>query len=155
MANTCRPLVRLHGGKPVDVAIRIGGTLVSPPLDVHGVDQYSGNNKRFPAFDDPLQKVANGVPVRTTRSEPDLAKALQYDNHRSVEEHLCKISAKLFNDLRRNRCLAMNRANAAEVEGVRVAPLAVVVTTNMRIINDFSFDRRIAQGMQGGLTVIR
>ena len=51
--------------------------------------------------------------------------------------------------------MVINMAYAAEVEGVRVAPLAVVVTTNMRIINDFSFDRRIAQGMQGGLTVIR
>ena len=81
--------------------------------------------------------------------------ALQYGNHRSVEERLPKVREKTFDDVRRNRCLVMNRENAVEVEGVRVAPLAVVVTTNMRIINDFSFDRRIAQGMQGGLTVIR
>ena len=45
----------------------------------------------------------------------------------------------------------MNRANAAEVEGVRVAPLAAVVTNKVRIINDFSFDPRTARGVQGGL----
>ena len=45
----------------------------------------------------------------------------------------------------------MNRANAAEVEGVRVAPLATVVTNKVRVINDFSFDPRTARGVQGGL----
>ena len=124
---------------------------MSPPLDVRGVEQYFGNIKRFPVIDDLLETIANGVPARTTRSGPDLAKALQYGNHRSVEEHLPKTWAKLFHDVRRNRCLVMNRANAAEVEGVRVAPLATVVTNKVRVINDFSFDPRTARGVQGGL----
>ena len=42
-------------------------------------------------------------------------------------------------------------AYAAEVEGVRVAPLAAVVTNKVWIINDFSFDPRTARGVQGGL----
>ena len=91
LANTCTQVVRLHGGKLGDVAKGIGGTLVSTPLDVRGVEQYFGNIKRFPVTDDLLEIVANGVPTRTTRSEPDLAKALQYGNHRSVEKHLPKI----------------------------------------------------------------
>ena len=45
----------------------------------------------------------------------------------------------------------MNRTNAAEVEGVRVAPLAAVVIIKVRIINGFSFDPRTAGGVQGGL----
>ena len=132
LANTCTQLVRLHGGKLGDVAKGIGGTLVSPPLDA---EQYFGNINRFPAIDDLLEVGANGVPARTTRSEPDLAKALQYGNHRCIEEHVPKIWGKLrhrlFDDVRRNRFLVMNRANAAEVEGVRVAPLAAVVTNKV------------------------
>ena len=45
---------RVHGGKLGDVAKGIGGTLVSPPLDVRGVELYLGNNKRFPATDVPF-----------------------------------------------------------------------------------------------------
>ena len=51
LANTCTQLVRLHGGKRGDVAKGIGGTLVSPPLDVRGVEQYFGNIKCFLAID--------------------------------------------------------------------------------------------------------
>ena len=151
LANTCTELVRLHGGKLGDVAKGIGGTLVSPPLDVRGVEQYFGNLKRFPAIDDLLEIVANGVPARTTREETDLDKALQYGNHRSVGEHLPRIWEKLFDDVRRNRCLVLNRAAAAEVAGIRIAPLAAVVTNKVRIINDFSFDPTTARGVQGGL----
>ena len=107
LANTCTQVVRLHGGKLGDVAKGIGGTLVSPPLDVRGVERCFGSIKRFPAIDDLIEIVAIGVPARTTRSEPDLAKALQYGNHRSVEEHLPKIWGKLFDDVKRNRCLVM------------------------------------------------
>ena len=77
--------------------------------------------------------------------------ALQYGNHRSVEERLPKVREKTFDDVRRNRCLVMNRENAVEVEGVRVAPLAAVVTNKVRIIKDFSFGPRTARGVQGGL----
>ena len=111
-----------------------------PPLDVRGVEQYLRTTKRFPAIDDLLEIVANGVPARTASSGPDLAKALLYGNHRSVEEQLPKVWERLFDVVRRNRCLVTNRANAAEVEGVRVAPLAAVVTNKVRIMNDFYFD---------------
>ena len=151
LAKTCSQLVRLNGGKLGYVAKRIGGTLVSPPFDVRGVEQYFGNIKRFPAIDDLLEIVANGGRARPTRSDPRLAEALQYCNHRSVEEHLPKIWEILFDDVRRNRCLVMNRANAAEVEGVCVAPLAAVVTNKVRMINDVSFEHRTARGVKGGL----
>ena len=128
--------------------------MVSPPLDVRGVEQYFGTTKSFPAIDDLLYIVANGVPARPASYEPDLAKALRYGNHRSVEEHLPKIWEKLFDDVRRNRCLVMNRANAAEVGGVRVASLAAVVTNKVRSINDFFFDARTARGVQGGLDAL-
>ena len=121
---------------------------MSPPLNVRGVEQYFGTTKRFPAIDDLLEIVANGVTARTASSEPDLAKTLKYGNHRSVEEHLPKIWEKVFDDVRRNRCLVMNRANAPEVEDVRVAPLAAAFTNKVRIINDFSFDPRTIRGVQ-------
>ena len=71
LAKTCTQLMRLPGGKQGDVAKGIGGTLVSSPLDVRGVELYLGNIKLFPAIDDLLEIVTNGVPARTTRSDPD------------------------------------------------------------------------------------
>ena len=45
--------------------------------------------------------------------------------------------------------------NAAEVEGVRVAPPATVVTNKVRIINDFSLTLEQLEGCREDLTVIR
>ena len=138
------------GGKLGDLATGIGDTLLSPPLDVRGVEQYFGNIKRFPAIDDLLEIVPYGVPARTTLSEPNLGKAPRYDNHSSIEEHLPKIWEKLFDDERRNRCLVTNRANSAEVEVLRVAHLAAVVTNKVRKLNGIYFDPTTARGVQGG-----
>ena len=45
----------------------------------------------------------------------------------------------------------MSGNDVTEVEGVRVAPMAAVVTNKVHIMNDFYFDPRTARGVQGGL----
>ena len=45
----------------------------------------------------------------------------------------------------------MSGNDVTEVEGIRVAPMAAVVTNKVHIMNDFSFDPRTARGVQGGL----
>ena len=116
LANTFTQIVRLHGGKLEDVAKGIGGTLVSPPLDVRGVEQYFVNvEQRFPPMDDLLEILV--LIVRTAfRPEPLALNQIQQRQHNSAattvrstvdEEHLPTILGKLFDDVRRNRCLVM------------------------------------------------
>lgn len=83
---------------------------MSPSLDVLGVEQYFGNTKRSPTLDELLEMVANGVPARTARSEHDLTNVLQYGNHRTVGEHLPIVWEKLFDYVRKNRCLVLHRS---------------------------------------------
>ena len=47
LANTCSQLVRMNGGKLGDAAEGIDGALVSPPLDVRGVELYIGKLNAF------------------------------------------------------------------------------------------------------------
>ena len=62
---------------------------------------------------------------------------------------------KLFDDVIRSRYLVMNKANAEEVEGVRVAPLAAVVTNKGANYNDYSLILGQLEGCREDLTVIR
>ena len=151
MADTCTHLARLNGGRIGDVARGIGGTLVSPPLNVSDVKRYFGDVKKFPQVDDILRVVQHGVPAETKQSQADLKTALEYGNHRTIQDHLPQIWEKLADDVRRNRCLVFKKRAAAELEHVRVAPLGAVVTSKVRIINDFSFDPNTARGTKGGL----
>lgn len=128
----------MHGGRLGDVAKGIGGTLVSSPLDVRGVDQCFESMKHFPATDDLLKMIATDALARTVRSEPDLETSLQYGNYSSITEHIPKIWEKSFDDVSRNRCLLLNRAAAAKVRGIRVSPLAAVGTNIVGITNNFS-----------------
>ena len=151
MADTCTHLARLNGGRIGDVARGIGGTLVSPPLNVSDVNRYFGDVKKFPQVDDLLRVVQHGVPAKTKQSQADLKTALEYGNHRTIQDHLPQIWEKLADDVRRNRCLVIKKRAAAELEHVKVAPLGAVVTSKVWIINDFSFDPNTARGTKGGL----
>ena len=69
MADTWTHLARLNGGRIGDVARGIGGTLVSPPLNVSDVDKrYFGDVKKFSQVDDLLRVVQHGVPAETKQS---------------------------------------------------------------------------------------
>ena len=151
MADTCTHLARLNGGRIGDVARGIGGTLVSPPLNVSDVQRYFGDVEKFPQVDDLLRVLQHGVPAETKQSQADFKTALGYGNHRTIQDHLPQIWGKLADDVRRNRCLVFKKRVAAELEHVRVASLGAVVTSKVRIINDFSFDPNTARCTKGGL----
>ena len=76
----------------------------------------------------------------TPPSQADLESALRYGNYRSAEEHLARIWKKIEEDVRREKCLVIEKAAAHEIPNVRVLPLGAVVTHKVGVINDPSFD---------------
>lgn len=151
MADTGSAMLTLHEGRLGDVARGIGGTLVSPPLELSDVKKYFGDRKGFPEIDKLLEIVGEGAPAHTHDQNANLIPALEYGNHRSVDDHLPQVWEKLFDDVRRNRCIILKKVNATEVRGIRVAPLGVVPGKKVRIINDYSFDPGTKTGKKGGL----
>ena len=73
-------------------------------------------------------------------SQADLESALRYGNNRSAEKHLSLIWKKIGEDVRREKCLVIDKTAAHEVPNVRVLPLGAVGTHKVRVINDLSFD---------------
>ena len=73
-------------------------------------------------------------------SQADLESALRYGNYRSAEEHLPLIWKKIGEDVRREKCLVIEKTAAHEIPNVAVLPLGAVVTHKVRIVNDLSFD---------------
>lgn len=55
MAETCNAILKLHEGRLGDVARGIGGTLLSPPLELSDVQKYLEEIKGFPEFDNLLE----------------------------------------------------------------------------------------------------
>ena len=64
MADTCTQLAGLNGGRIGDVARGIGGTLVSPPLNVSDVKRCFEDVKCFSQVVEPLRVVQHGVPTK-------------------------------------------------------------------------------------------
>ena len=80
-------LLHVGDGKVGNVAVGIGGTLVSPPLSVGKVEHYFGNIKGFPAITERVDIINNGVPVKTSVTNLEPTRAMQYGNHSAVVEH--------------------------------------------------------------------
>ena len=62
-------------------------------------------------------------------TQADLESALRYGNHRSAEEHHHVIWDKYGEDVRREKCLVIEKTAAHEIPNVRILPLGAVVTT--------------------------
>ena len=99
MADICTQLAGLSGGRIGDVARGIGGTLVSPPLNLSDVKRYFGDVKQFPQAAELLRVVQHGVPTEAKQSQADFNKALEYGNHRTIQGHLPRIWEKLADDV--------------------------------------------------------
>ena len=69
-----------------------------------------------------------------------LDRALRYGNHRNAAEHLPAIWENLGEDVRRQKCLVIQKSAANEIPNLRVSPLGAVVTHKVRIIKDFTFE---------------
>ena len=89
MADTCTHLARPNGGRTGDVARGIGGTLVSPLLNVSDVKRYFRGVKKFPQLAELLRVVPE-----TKQSQADLKTTLEYGNHKTLQDHLPQIWAK-------------------------------------------------------------
>ena len=69
MVDTCTQLAGLSGGRVGDVARGIGGTLVSPPLNVSGVKRYFGDVKYLSQVVELLRVVQHGVPAKPSNNK--------------------------------------------------------------------------------------
>ena len=56
----------------------------------------------------------------------------------------------LGEDVRRQKCLVIQKSAANEIPNLRVSPLGAVVTHKVRIMNDFSFETQSTK-KKGGL----
>ena len=89
MADTGSAMLKLHEGRRGDVVRGIGGTLVSPQLELSDVQEYFGDIEGFPEIEKLLEIVGGGASAPTQDSVVvDLNSALEYGNHRSVDDHL-------------------------------------------------------------------
>lgn len=151
LANTGSLLLKMNQGKLGDVAREIGGTLVSPPLNLNDVERHFGSKMQFPDIPNLIDIVDKGVPAKTHDNAPDLTSSLRYGNHATIDAHMDVVWEKLIDDVQQNRCLVFNKADVESMEGVRVSPLGAVVGKKIRIINDFSFDPKLMRGQKGGV----
>ena len=128
LANTCTVMIREKQGVVGDVARLIGGSLVAPPIDPMHIQRYFGDLKGLGAVDELVMMVTGGVPVNAVASGADLERALLHGNHSSVTEHLPAIWKKVGEDVRRQKCLVIQKSAVHEIPNLRVSPLAAVVT---------------------------
>lgn len=68
MADIRSAMVSLHDGRLGGVARGIGGTLVSPPLDMSDVRQYFEDDENVPGTEKQAERVAEGAPAPTSES---------------------------------------------------------------------------------------
>jgi len=91
MADTGSDMMKLHEGRLGDVALAIGGTLVSPPLELNDISEYIGDKNGFPQIEKLLELVGEGATARTGSTEANLTSALKYGNNRSIDECLSQV----------------------------------------------------------------
>lgn len=139
-----------HRGVVEDVARSLGGSLVTPPVDLAEIKLHFGDNEGFLKIAELLTMISGGVPVVTALSKIDLRAALAYGNHRSVEKHTPLSWKKIADDGRQQRCLVVEKKAAENIMGLSVWPLGVVETHKARIIHDLSFDPN-EKGQKAGL----
>ena len=80
--------------------------------------------------------------VKAAPAEGGLDRAFRYGNHRNAAEDLQAILVKLGEDVRRQKCLVIQKSAAHEIQNLRVSPLGLVVAHKVRIINDVFSKRR-------------
>lgn len=72
MASTCTELARINKGSLGYVLKGLGGTLVSPPINLRDVQHHYGDQKRFPGVLDLLNILKHGVPINTVHKLPQI-----------------------------------------------------------------------------------
>ena len=86
MAETGSELLYVSNGKVVNVPVGLGDTLVPPRLSFSQAEHYFANIKSLPALTE-LVDIKNDVPVKTSITNLDPTRAMQYGNDSAVVEH--------------------------------------------------------------------
>lgn len=68
--------------------------MVSPPFSLGQVEQCFADSKGVAAITELASIIKNGFPVKTSVSDLDLTRAMQYRNHSAVAEHMDLASEK-------------------------------------------------------------
>ena len=88
MAETGTELSHVCAGKVGDVAVGLGGTLVSPPFAVDHVEHYFDEVKDFPGMKKLIDIMKNGVPVKTEVTNLNPSREIRYGNRSTIFEHM-------------------------------------------------------------------
>ena len=100
---------------------------------------WFGRQKGFPGVEQLADIAEHGATVHM-EGGTDIGVALAYSNHSSVAIHSDTITAKIFDDVRFGRAVIFPRSEAHTIPGLRLSPLAVVVSpSKTRIIHDLTF----------------
>ena len=140
LAEICTNVMRDKRGRVGDVSRSLGGILVTSPEDPDYIRRYFGEVKLFPKTDELITIVSGGVSVIVPPSQADLESALRYGNHRSAENPLSLIWKKIGEDVRREKCLVIEKMAAHEIPNEGALPLGAVVTHKVRVVNDLSLN---------------
>ena len=117
----------------------IESALGVPRVKAARIRFWFGRKKGFPGVEQLAAIAEDGAPVNVEGST-DISAALAYSNHRSVAPHSDSILAKIFDDVRFGRAFIFPRSEAHTIPGLRLSPLAVVVSpSKTRIIHDLTF----------------
>ena len=95
--------------------------MAAPPIDPVHIERYFGDLIGFGAVDELVVIVTGGVPVNAVASEADFERALQYENHSSVTEHLPAMWEKIGEDVRRQKFLVIQKSAAHDIPNLIVS----------------------------------
>ena len=115
-------MARQYLGAVGDVARALEGSLVAPPVDALIIKRYFGDLKGFGAINDLITLVTKAMPVKAAPVGGGLDRAFRYGNHRSAAEHLPAIWEKIGEDVRRQKCLVIQKSAAHNPEPTGVTP---------------------------------
>ena len=116
-------------------------TIGSSSFSPHTIVQHEfGTVKNFPCISLLLRVLAPGAPVSVARGG-DFTTDLAYGNHSVVAMRAVAIHQNRCADVVHGRAFVFDLRFAAEIEGLRISPLSVVLEPKLIIIHDLSFAR--------------
>ena len=140
VASVGSSLLRQCSGSISSLISAVGSGCFAPHIHLEVVRRWFGVVKKFPEVSTLLRVLSPGAPVCVERGG-DLTAELAYGNHPSVVSHEGAIHDKVCSDVAHGRALVFPLRFAAEISGLRVSPLAVILEPKFRVIHDLTFAR--------------
>ena len=140
VAGVGTALLRRCQGSIASFVATVGPSRLPPHICPDTVRHWYGTIKRFPAINQLLRVLSPGRPVCFDRGW-GLPIALDYGHHPSALPHAGAILEKVCADVSFGRALVFDLGSAAEIRGLRISPLPVVLEHKFRIVHDLTFAR--------------